>query len=53
MFNKPTTKVGLLAKISRLAAALGVTRFIAIIAKIWSQFVVQLKSDLDVQHIHF
>jgi hypothetical protein len=47
MFNKPTS--GLLNKSSRLAAALGATKFITIIAQ---HFVVLLKSDLNVQQTH-
>ncbi len=39
-------------KSSRLAPALGVTKFIIVTDKLWSHFVVLLKSDLDVQQTH-
>ena len=45
MFNKPTSQASLLNKSSWLAAALGVTKFITIIAMI----LVTLKSILDVK----
>ncbi len=44
-----TLKAGFLNKSSSLAAALGVTKFIAIITTNKSHSVVRLKSDLDVQ----
>jgi hypothetical protein len=48
----PASVAGLLNKSSRLAAALGVTKSIASLLCIWSQFIVLLKSDLDVQQTH-
>jgi hypothetical protein len=50
--NPPTLEAGSLNKCSCLARALGVTKFITIIAMFWSHFVVLLKSDLDVQQTH-
>ncbi len=52
MFNKPTTVVGLLKKISCLAPALGVIKSICHKYDFWSHFVVLLKLDLDVQQGH-
>ncbi len=51
LFNKSDS--GLLNKSSWLAAALGVTNFIAIITMNLVTVVVLLKSDLDLQQTHF
>jgi hypothetical protein len=48
MFNKPTSEAGLLNKHLCLAGALGVTKFIAIIATNFGHTFVLLKHDLNV-----
>jgi hypothetical protein len=52
LFNKPTSEAGSLSKSSCLAAARGVSKFIATVTMNLVTLLGLLKSDLDVQQTH-